>query len=170
MRFRTVKPSHYIIATVLAVFFIWVFVHKQSDGVSRYYISNGNVEPGVIERFRECVRLGYLQSSTDKEYFDYFKSCVGNLPRSEADAFKMGRFGEKKIFLPMRDGYNQNNCVWITVGIGGDDLVERLFKEKYPGCKLYGVEASPDQYAEFQKYGQVIPHGVGEFISHCIRK
>ena len=170
MRLNNVKPSHYIIGALLVVFLIWIFVYNQSEDVPRSYVVNNQVEFGIIENFRECVKSGYDKSLTDKEYFGYFKNCVENLPKPGFDAFNMGRFGEKKIFLPMRDGYDQSNCVWITVGIGGDDLVEKLFKEKYPSCKLYGVEASPDQYAEFQKYGQVIPHGVGEFIKHCIRK
>ena len=79
------------------------------------------------------------------------------------DKFRMGRFGEDKVFLPLKSSFPQNECNWITVGIGGDDQVERLFKEKYPDCRVFGVEASPDQYAHFDIYGTVIPFGVGGF-------
>uniref|UniRef100_A0AC34FRE5 Methyltransferase FkbM domain-containing protein n=1 Tax=Panagrolaimus sp. ES5 TaxID=591445 RepID=A0AC34FRE5_9BILA len=73
----------------------------------------------------------------------------------------MGRFGEDKVFLPLKSSFNQSKCIWLTVGIGGDDQVEKLFKEKYPNCQIFGVEASPDQYANFESYGTVIPYGVG---------
>jgi hypothetical protein len=75
----------------------------------------------------------------------------------------MGRFGEVKYFLPMREHVtNENNCTWLTIGIGGDDQVEKEFKRKYPHCQVYGVEPSDDQYAQFEKYGRVLPIAVGE--------
>ena len=167
MRLQNAKPIHYIVGAVLVVFILWFLVHPQST-TPDIYISNSDLQPGVIQRFRECVETGYDKSSTDTEYFKYFEDCLQDLPRTQVDAFNMGRFGEKKIFLPMRSGYDQSNCVWVTVGIGGDDLVEKMFKERYPGCKLFGVEASPDQYAGFEKYGTVIPHGVGKFLGDFI--
>ncbi|KAE9549372.1 hypothetical protein FO519_007416 [Halicephalobus sp. NKZ332] len=72
----------------------------------------------------------------------------------------MGRFNEIKVFVPMKSEYDQANCHWLTVGIGGDTLVEKEFKTKYPECKIYGVEASPDQYLNFADYGTIIPFGV----------
>ena len=162
MRLQNAKPIHYIILSGTVIFLIWLFVHKSSP--SGTYSSHGDATPGVIERLRRCAQLGYDKSSTDAEYFQYFEICLRYLPRTRVDVFNMSRFEEKKIFRPMRPGYDQSNCVWVTVGIGGDDLVEKMFKTKYPGCKLFGVEASPDQYAEFEKYGTVIPHGVGKFL------
>jgi len=68
---------------------------------------------------------------------------------STYDSFHMGRFKESKYFLPM-EKYSKN-CLWLTIGIGGDDLVEKEFKQKYPQCQVYGVEPSNDQYATFEK-------------------
>ena len=76
----------------------------------------------------------------------------------------MGRYDEDKVFVPMNSNYDKNSCNWLTVGIGGDTNVEKEFKEKYPRCKIYGVEASPDQYLNFNDYGVVIPYGVGRFL------
>uniref|UniRef100_A0AC35EYI7 Methyltransferase FkbM domain-containing protein n=1 Tax=Panagrolaimus sp. PS1159 TaxID=55785 RepID=A0AC35EYI7_9BILA len=85
----------------------------------------------------------------------------------------MGRYDEDKVFLPLKTTFNQSKCTWLTVGIGGDDDVEKAFKEKYPKCQIFGIEASPDQYANFEKYGTVIPYGVGvtsENVTLTVRK
>ncbi len=74
----------------------------------------------------------------------------------------MGRLGEVKYFLPMRKNVKNDNCTWMTIGIGGDDRVEKEFKQMYPHCLVYGVEPSADQYAQFEKYGRVLPFAVGE--------
>uniref|UniRef100_A0A914E1V9 Methyltransferase FkbM domain-containing protein n=1 Tax=Acrobeloides nanus TaxID=290746 RepID=A0A914E1V9_9BILA len=73
----------------------------------------------------------------------------------------MGRYDEKKKFLPLAKNFSQEECKWLTIGIGGDTLVEKQFKQKYPKCQLYGVEPSPSQFIDFDKYGTVIPYGVG---------
>lgn len=93
-----------------------------------------------------------------------FDQCIQqhvNITKPQFEAFNMGRYGEKKYFLPLSKDFPKGQCRWLTIGIGGDTLVEKLFKEKYPECEVYGVEPSPSQFVDFEKYGKVIPYGVG---------
>ena len=46
--------------------------------------------------------------------------------------------------------------------------VEKEFSAAYPTCKLYGIEAMPDQAADFDKYGTVINKGAGTASSWFI--
>lgn len=75
----------------------------------------------------------------------------------------MGRFDEIKYFLPIDKSVEirPDWCKWLTVGIGGDTLVEKEFHQLYPQCKIFGIEPSPDQYLDFMNYGAVIPAAVG---------
>uniref|UniRef100_A0A914XJU9 Methyltransferase FkbM domain-containing protein n=1 Tax=Plectus sambesii TaxID=2011161 RepID=A0A914XJU9_9BILA len=76
----------------------------------------------------------------------------------------MGRFGESKFFLPMAEEFRSGNstaCYWLTIGIGGDTEVEKEMISVYPQCKIFGIEPSPEQAADFEKYGTVIPLAVG---------
>jgi len=77
----------------------------------------------------------------------------------------MGRFGEKKYFLLEQEPGQLANeaCRWLTIGIGGDTAVEKAFKKRFPTCKIYGIEPSPDQEVDFRKYGTVIPYAVGPY-------
>uniref|UniRef100_A0A914W7N9 Methyltransferase FkbM domain-containing protein n=1 Tax=Plectus sambesii TaxID=2011161 RepID=A0A914W7N9_9BILA len=52
-------------------------------------------------------------------------------------------------------------CYWLTIGVGGDTEVEKEMKIVYPKCKIFGIEPSPDQYKDFDKYGTIIPHAIG---------
>ena len=122
-------------------------------------------EADVIEQFRNCMKRGYENSFTDYTYFKHFDNCLKTFPRGKFDFFNMDRFDKQKIFLPMKPEYDQQRCIWLTVGIGGDDVVEQEMKNNYPGCKMFAVEPNPNQYAGFRKYGQIIPHGVGEFFN-----
>ncbi|KAE9548165.1 hypothetical protein FO519_008626 [Halicephalobus sp. NKZ332] len=125
-------------------------------------ISKEDSESSVVQKFRKCSRSANFKSETDKEFIPEYRACVeSSIPELQWEKFKMGRFGENKVFIPMKSEFDENKCNWITVGIGGDSQVEKLFHERYPGCKIFGVEASEDQYAEFKSYGTVIPYGVG---------
>uniref|UniRef100_A0AC34F5J2 Methyltransferase FkbM domain-containing protein n=1 Tax=Panagrolaimus sp. ES5 TaxID=591445 RepID=A0AC34F5J2_9BILA len=119
--------------------------------------------PYDFDQYRTCLNDSYNENK--KNYTNFIKTyrgCVENyIGNKTFDKFRMGRFGEDKVFLPLKSSFNQSKCIWLTVGIGGDDQVEKLFKEKYPECQIFGVEASPDQYANFSNYGTVIPYGVG---------
>ncbi|KHN78671.1 Uncharacterized protein C28H8.8 [Toxocara canis] len=75
----------------------------------------------------------------------------------------MGRFHEKKFFLPFTEEslVEKPDCRFLTIGIGGTSYAEAQFSHIYPKCKIYGIEPSTDQYANFRRYGTVIPHAVG---------
>lgn len=116
----------------------------------------------TVEKFRKCSRAANFKAETDKEFILEYRNCVvSSMPKVEWEKFRMGRYGEDKVFAPMKPEFDENECKWLTVGIGGDSQVEKLFHTKYPGCQLFGVEASEDQYAQFKSYGTVIPYGVG---------
>uniref|UniRef100_A0AC34G4X6 Methyltransferase FkbM domain-containing protein n=1 Tax=Panagrolaimus sp. ES5 TaxID=591445 RepID=A0AC34G4X6_9BILA len=73
----------------------------------------------------------------------------------------------------MKPSFDQSQCKWLTIGIGGTSNSEKMFKEKYPKCAIFGVEPSPDQYANFKDYGTVIPFAVGavsESFNITVRK
>ena len=82
------------------------------------------------------------------------------LTHADMHTYKMGRFGERKFFLrpslPLGD-----KCVLLTIGIGGDSDVEEQFSKAHPGCRLFGIEPSRDQLADFPRLGTVIPFAVG---------
>lgn len=59
-----------------------------------------------------------------------------------------------------------SDCVWLTIGIGGDDRVEREMAALYPRCRIYGVEPMVDQQAGFSNYGTVLPFAVGWLNVH----
>jgi len=71
---------------------------------------------------------------------------------------KTEAFQETKYFLPADE---TSECRWLTVGVGGDTMAEKLFLKRYSKCRLYGIEASPDQYSDYQQFGTIIPHAVG---------
>lgn len=83
-------------------------------------------------------------------------------------SFPMGRFGEYKRFvidpkyhlLP----FDRTGCHWLTIGIGGDTKVERVFGEKYGNsCRVFGIEPDKVQSKGFEKFGTVIPKAVGVY-------
>lgn len=159
MRIRRSRGFPYITAIGLTILLIFILLYLQSFDNDLPLVIRA--ESNVIEHFRNCMKLGYENSFTDYKYSKHLDNCLKILPTEQFDIFNAGRFDEQKMFLPMKPEYDQKQCIWLTVGIGGSDVVEREFKYNYPGCKLFGVEASPDQYAGFEKYGQVIPYGVG---------
>uniref|UniRef100_A0A7E4ZZ52 Methyltransf_21 domain-containing protein n=1 Tax=Panagrellus redivivus TaxID=6233 RepID=A0A7E4ZZ52_PANRE len=74
----------------------------------------------------------------------------------------MGRFNEKKVFLSLVKSSNATrNCIFLTIGIGGNIQVEKEFKQAYPECNVYGIEPRVSQISDFDKFGTVIPFAVG---------
>ena len=118
-----------------------------------------------LTTYRNCLNHAYYETEDFQKFIESYRLCVQRfIPlQKEWDTFRMGRFGEDKVFLPMKSTFDQRECNWLTIGIGGTSNTEKLFKEKYPGCKVFGIEPSPDQYDEFEKYGTVIPYGVGKY-------
>uniref|UniRef100_A0A914QP01 Methyltransferase FkbM domain-containing protein n=1 Tax=Panagrolaimus davidi TaxID=227884 RepID=A0A914QP01_9BILA len=73
------------------------------------------------------------------------------------DNFPNNLNDENKIFLPLNN--RNEECKWLTIGIGDVTNSERLFKMKYPNCAVYGVE--PSSPGNFSNVGKVIPYGIG---------
>lgn len=119
-----------------------------------------------LKAFRNCTRLIPFESLKKGEFLKAFQSCMNNtipIKTTTFEYFNMGRLGEKKCFLPLSEEYyKKEKCFWLTVGVGGDSNVEKEFKTKYLKCLVYGVEPSEDQYAKFENYGTIIPHGIGK--------
>ena len=136
-------------------------------GCYKIFLHNFNVFPisnaDVINRFRACSNAAFNEANDKLDFVNRYRTCLNNtVPNFEFDKFSMGRYDEYKIFLPLQQSFDQKKCIWLTVGIGGTVNAEKEFKAKYPGCDLFGVEASPDQYAGFEQYGKIIPYGVGK--------
>uniref|UniRef100_A0A914YGY3 Methyltransferase FkbM domain-containing protein n=1 Tax=Panagrolaimus superbus TaxID=310955 RepID=A0A914YGY3_9BILA len=56
-------------------------------------------------------------------------------------------------------GFHQEECRWLTIGIGGLISAEEQVHAKYPNCKIFGVE--PGNHGNFTKVGQLLSVGVG---------
>uniref|UniRef100_A0A7E4UTG6 Methyltransf_21 domain-containing protein n=1 Tax=Panagrellus redivivus TaxID=6233 RepID=A0A7E4UTG6_PANRE len=114
-----------------------------------------------FSQLRNCQLNG--TTSTTEEFAKHYRECISKyLPDFKFEYFQMGRFNEKKVFLPLvRSSSAARNCIFLTIGIGGDIQVEQEFKQAYPECQVYGIEPSVSQIADFDKYGTVIPYGVG---------
>uniref|UniRef100_A0A914PDT5 Methyltransferase FkbM domain-containing protein n=1 Tax=Panagrolaimus davidi TaxID=227884 RepID=A0A914PDT5_9BILA len=98
-----------------------------------------------------------------EDYIINYRKCLNTfIPKNITfDTFYMGRLGENKIFLPLKKSFNQSECKWLTIGIGGTCNAEKMFKQKYPNSAIFGIEPSKDQYANFMDFGTVIPFAVG---------
>jgi hypothetical protein len=129
---------------------------------------------------KQCI----LKSNKDlwDNFLPIIQNCIydHNPALNDTDEFiqlHMGRYGEIKYFLPMVETSRwcikcecltklnicrNATCNWLTIGIGGDSQVEKEFKSIYPHCNLFGIEpGAEDQYADFPKYGTVLPIAVG---------
>jgi hypothetical protein len=59
--------------------------------------------------------------------------CVERYTTIRNDSFlllKMGRFDEVKYFLPAFKKADISECKWLTIGIGGDTMVEKELLKK----------------------------------------
>uniref|UniRef100_A0A914QJN8 Uncharacterized protein n=1 Tax=Panagrolaimus davidi TaxID=227884 RepID=A0A914QJN8_9BILA len=118
------------------------------------------------DQLRECINYVNQLEISSENFVEFYRQCVKSFtPKIEFDTLYMGRFFEYKTFLPLKPSFEQKECKWLTIGIGGTSFAEKNFKEKYPGCLVYGIEPSPDQYENFTDYGTVIPYGVGKIIT-----
>uniref|UniRef100_A0A7E4W9A2 Methyltransf_21 domain-containing protein n=1 Tax=Panagrellus redivivus TaxID=6233 RepID=A0A7E4W9A2_PANRE len=142
-------------------------------------VSSVDQEAAYASRLTKYSALRTCQlngpTTNAKEFAENYQSCIEkHLPKTNFEYFNMGRFHEKKVFLPLvKESSAAQNCNFLTIGIGGDVLVETEFKLAHPECKIFGVEASPDQVAGFEEFGTVIPYGVGvknETINLVLRK
>ncbi|KAE9551070.1 hypothetical protein FO519_005707 [Halicephalobus sp. NKZ332] len=150
----------------LALIFLYLAINNSGDYenytnlVTEYSVLNPDAASTILG-LRLCLDKIYSNFFDSNDYIDKFTACVKRaFSNLKFDEFKMGRFDEIKKFFPLNPQFDQSQCIWLTIGIGGDTQVEKEFKEKYPRCSVYGIEASPDQYADFKKYGTIIPYGV----------
>ena len=157
-----------LITCFVVLLFFKIFVHvspmvKLNMPNTLYNLPSKSTEP-LMNQLRCCLNLAYYEEGENRNGFIVrYRKCIAKyIPNLEVDKFYMGRFGENKMFLPMQTSYDQTKCNWLTIGVGGADNAEKEFKQKYPECDLFGIEASPDQYAGFEKYGTIIPFGVGK--------
>jgi len=76
---------------------------------------------------------------------------------------KTGAYEEEKYFLleRLQGQLATEACRWLTIGIGGITEAEKAFRQLFPKCEIYGIEANPDQAVDFNQFGHVIPHAVG---------
>uniref|UniRef100_A0A914PPU6 Methyltransferase FkbM domain-containing protein n=1 Tax=Panagrolaimus davidi TaxID=227884 RepID=A0A914PPU6_9BILA len=66
---------------------------------------------------------------------------------------------ERKVFLPLAEDFPEEECTWLTIGIGGSKTAEEKFHKIYPKCKIYGAE--PGNAGKFADVGTLISNGVG---------
>ena len=148
MRCRELTRHRYAIGYLLGVMTIWIlakYSKNPNEGIK--------IKTNVILTFRKCVKKGLHPLFTNAAYFNNFEHCTQLLPLTKLNYFNTGRYGERKVFIPMKPHFDQDKCVWITMGINGDSQAEKEFKLQYPGCRLFGIEPRLDQYTEFQEYG-----------------
>ena len=117
----------------------------------------------VFNQFRACSDQAFADTESDEGFISRYRQCIDSkIPSFQFDRFAMGRMDEYKVFLPMKESFDPKSCRWMTIGVGGTDNAEKEFKAKYSQCKVFGVEPSPSQYANFEDYGTIIPYGVGK--------
>lgn len=155
-----------MIITVIILWFMLRIINSNNNDNSNDFINDEELEivpltSQVIPGVRQCLRDGFYSTKNIDDYLERYDNCLKYLPYQEFDTYNMGRYGEKKVFLPLSQEFNDKDCLWLTIGIGSDEQVEREFKSKHPGCKIFGIEASPDQYGDFASVGTIIPYGVG---------
>ena len=153
MRCRVSNRNRYTIGYLLGFIIIWILAKYSKDSNEGI-----RIRTNVIPTFRKCVKKGLHPLFTNAVYFNNFEHCTQLLPLTKFDYFNTGRYGEQKAFIPIKPQFNQEKCVWITMGIKGNRQVEKEFKLKYPGCRLFGIEPRLDQYTKFRKYR------IGEFL------
>lgn len=66
---------------------------------------------------------------------------------------------ETKAFLRFKK--IPTNCLWLTIGIGGETRAEKELLEQYPNCRLFGIEAG-EKTGDFIKYGNIISLAIGK--------
>ena len=161
MRCTEIRKNYYWIGYIIGFILIWILAKysKAPNEVIR-------IKTNVIPTFRKCAKKGLYPLATNAAYFENFRQCIYLLPLVKFDVFSTGRFEERTVFLPMKPDYNQEKCIWITIGIGGNSQVEKQVALKYPGYKMYGIEPRPDQYGDFQKYGRIFPYRFGTFLNY----
>jgi hypothetical protein len=104
-------------------------------------------------------------------FLRHLQSCLSKhvpIEIREFESFdrKRGELSEKKWFLRLDKNYPQKQCVWLTIGIGGELATEeQVFKNVYPDCQIFGIEASESSYGNFAEIGTIIPHAVGKPFS-----
>uniref|UniRef100_A0A1I7XX51 Methyltransf_21 domain-containing protein n=1 Tax=Steinernema glaseri TaxID=37863 RepID=A0A1I7XX51_9BILA len=140
---------------------------QDTSNIVDHLIEGATLKETSLLRLRACLVLELHYSRlvpSSKFNTDKLNKCIRNYLRlsdGSFERFHMGRFGEIKYFLPLSRNFTESDCRWLTIGIGGDDNVEKEFKEKYSECLLYGIEPNKKDHAGFSKYGTVIPHAVG---------
>uniref|UniRef100_A0A914ZB09 Methyltransferase FkbM domain-containing protein n=1 Tax=Panagrolaimus superbus TaxID=310955 RepID=A0A914ZB09_9BILA len=150
MNSRLLNYHLYCFASIFGILLYIIYSHLKT--------SNYN---DILFSYRQCLQKIYDKNHEPNSYILEYRQCVVENIDTNFEKFRMGRLNEDKVFLPMKSTFIQQKCIWLTVGIGGDDKVEELFKKKYPACQIFGIEAESSQYANFDKYGTIIPYGVG---------
>uniref|UniRef100_A0A914W3X3 Methyltransferase FkbM domain-containing protein n=1 Tax=Plectus sambesii TaxID=2011161 RepID=A0A914W3X3_9BILA len=128
-------------------------------------ICSASIQP-LGQELKDCL-LAEKADDLYKNLHIVTENCIAKNTKVKNSDFlqlHMGRFDEIKYFLPIPDAFKNDDlvpCYWLTIGVGGDTLVEKEMKTLYPKCKIFGVEPSPDQYLDFEKYGTIIPLAIG---------
>lgn len=92
--------------------------------------------------------------------------CVADYSRITEDKLMVldTGYGESKYFLNINPIDPPGNCQYLTMGIGESSRAERLFLQRYPKCKIFGIEASEEAYGDFAKIGTILPIAIGMFF------
>ena len=146
-----------LIALIMLGFCVfYLYPHPRELIKSKVYLAK--------RKFKTCMDEGAFFDRDDGfKFYDDFAECMEaytSVDEKHMDVVYNGLSGEKKVYLPLSAEYPQDRCNFLTIGIGGNTVAEKFFKEKYPKCKFYGIE--PGQAADFGDFGKVIPYGVGE--------
>lgn len=150
---------------ILLVLFVSYLFNYLSPNTVNVYIVDDKITL-AMEKFRNCVTpASTTYRKNSKKFFEVFASCIKKhiaINVSLMDNLSNGVYNEKKMFLPLSDDYPQDQCKWLTIGVGGVETAERLLKRKYPECQVFGVE--PADAGNFSSIGTLIPYGVGKLI------
>ena len=164
-----VKPLQ-ILAVFIILLFGFIFIHNYvsyscSESPRTHSKGSDSTTSDSIKTTRKCLtRLNSGEKAAS--YMRSFVDCLESLPKFKLVESEQNRFYESKVFFPLKKNFNESHCTWITMGIGASTNIEVEFKKRYPQCKMYGIEASEDQFADFEDFGKVIPYGVGESCVH----
>ena len=142
--------------------------HQQFEDPSQFSAPTGGPETAGLELVKQTFKACMNEAAKilRNEYFKFYEEfayCIDlHIPikQAEMEMVEIGLNREKKVYLPLVDGFPQSECRWLTIGIGGSTKGEQYFKEKYPECSFFG--ADPGSTLNYASIGKVYPFGVGK--------
>uniref|UniRef100_A0A914QXQ0 Uncharacterized protein n=1 Tax=Panagrolaimus davidi TaxID=227884 RepID=A0A914QXQ0_9BILA len=72
--------------------------------------------------YKEAAKIYYSDSN---KFFAEFSQCIKTyipITESHMDKIFNGAGNERKVFLPLAEDFPEEECTWLTIGIGGSEM------------------------------------------------